>query len=1111
MKKLLLPFFSHFLSTTHSDGSFYQVAAFFKFVFYLMLILFGSLPAAAYMHNLKAVPPCEKRIMISLRDKHLKQHKLTGTVTNADGNALVGVTVEVEGTTQGVITDANGKFSLTVPDNATLQISYIGYQTQEIAVKGRTNLVIQMKSSASGLNEVVVVGYGTERKASVVGSISQVSGKKLKQTTGNVPDLREALIGQVPGLVGLTSSGEPGGILTGESSTNLFIRGQTTWNGGQPLILVDGVKRNMNNIDVNDVASISVLKDASATAVFGVEGANGVILITTKRGKPGKTILHFNYVTTGKMLSKQPDILDSYAALMTKDESIEREGVLNESSWNDYVPYPIVQRYRKPQTPENAIIYANVDWRKALYKDLGFSQKAVLTASGGSKVVQYFGSLAYLHDGDMFKRYDNGKGYDPNYNFDRFNFRSNVDIQLTQTTKLSLDLSGYYSLKSTNYNNEGSTSRADQWMWRATYGLAPDLFLPKYPDGRWGAYQEGGNNTVNPAAVIYNIGIRRTRATQLNSDFTVRQDLSFITKGLKARILFSSDNYIRSEGGIYDIQNSVRPAEARTNVPYIEYYPLKYQGPGQDSTEYTQLLPISDEEYDWVLQPWSLRSERISAANWATSIPVNRRLTYEAQLNYGRIFKHVHNVTAMAIFKRQQSAQGSEFRHYREDWAFRATYNYALRYFFEFNGAYNGSEQFGPGYRFHFFPSLAVGWYASNEKFFKIDWINKLKFRFSTGEVGNDDVSGGRWLYTTSYSYGSSSRLGTSTNASSPYTMYRVSVIGNPDIHWETARKNDFGLEFGMLQNLITLNFDYYTEDRTDILLSGSQRSIPPFFGASPPPANLGHVRAKGAELELGFDKQLNNDFSIWANVAVSHNQNKILFKDDPELEYNYLKAAGYPIGQLKSLVKTKIYQNWDQVYASVPSETNDQQKLPGYYDLIDFNADGEIKNSDDVIPDGYSQIPQNTGTLSVGGAYKGISLTVQFYGANNANRIINWSNFANYTDIVHGSGNFWSKQDPNGEPLPRWKTQAENIGDLYMYDASYLRLRTIDISYSFNNSPWLRDAGISSFRVFVNGNNLFFWSQLPDDRQSTYSGGSATQGSYPTLKQINIGVDLTF
>ncbi|GAA4300782.1 SusC/RagA family TonB-linked outer membrane protein [Compostibacter hankyongensis] len=1039
-------------------------------------------------------------------------HEIQGTVTDETGAPLPGVTVRVKGTSAGTVTDGDGKFTLKVPENATLIFTYLGMGVKEVTVGNKTNVNVILGKGAVQLGEVVAVGYGIQKKESMVGAVAQVTEQQLKRA-GNVPDLREALAAQVPGLVGLTSSGEPGGVLTGESATNLFIRGQTTWNGSQPLILVDGIKRDMNNIDVNDVASVSVLKDASATAVFGVEGANGVILITTKRGKVGKAQLHFDYVGTGKMLSRQPRTLDSYAALMAKDEMIEREGVINEASWNDYMPYDIITRYKKPQTDEYAVIYPNVDWKDAMYKDLGFSHKATLSAQGGSKTLQYFGSLAYLHEGDMFRRYDNGKGYSPDYNFDRFNFRSNIDIQLTRTTKLMVNLSGFYSQKNTNYNNEGSTSRADQWMWKATYGLAPDLFLPVYPDGRWGANQEGGNNTANPAAVVYNIGIRQTRTTQLNSDFTLEQDLGFITKGLNARVLFSSDNSLRSEGGIYDVTNHVRPGEASTNVEYVQIYPELYEGPDQDPSEYMVILPVSDEEYDWILRPWSVRQEAIASSNWSSYIPVFRQLTYQAQLNYARLFNNVHNVTAMGIFKREQYARGSMFKSYREDWAFRATYDYAARYLLEVNGAYNGSEQFGPGYRFHFFPSVALGWNISNEPFFKVDWMDRLKIRYSMGEVGNDDVGGGRWLYTTSFSYGGNARLGEATDASSPYTNYRTSVIGNPDIHWETALKKDLGVELGMFQNLISVNFDYFTEDRTDILLSGSSRSVPPFFGATPPSANLGHVKSKGYEIELGLNKALNADLSIWASLSLSHNQNKVIFKDDPPLEYDYLKAAGYPIGQQRSLVRTEIYQNWDDVYASVPTESNDAQKLPGYYDMIDLNADGMIKSSDDIIPDGYSEVPQNTGSVSVGAEYKGLSVMLQFYGVNNASRIIAFQNFQNYTDILYGDGNFWSKSNPGaGGVLPRWKTQANNIGDYYLYDASYLRLKTAEIAYTFDSkTSWLKRVGFSNLRLYLNGNDLFFWSDLPDDRETTYSGGSATQGAYPTVKRINLGIDLTF
>ncbi|MGV8136636.1 MAG: SusC/RagA family TonB-linked outer membrane protein [Mangrovibacterium sp.] len=1043
-------------------------------------------------------------------EKTVQPEKLnvSGTVVDIKGEPIPGATVLIKSTTIGTTTDFNGKFSLQIPpESQILQVSFVGFITQEIPINNKTNFHVILKDATVGVEEVVIVGYGTQKKESIVGAITQATNEQLKRS-GNVTDLKQALTGQLPGVTTITASGEPGGTSSGQSSTSVFIRGQNTWNGGQPLILVDGAERSMDNLDVSEVESISVLKDASATAVFGVKGANGVILITTKRGRQAKPKLSFSYNTTALMVSKLPQKLDSYEAIMLRNEMIEREVALNQTSWDDYIPYEIAVRYHLPQTPEYALLYPNVNWEKALFKQVAWTHRANLNVQGGTNFVKYFGALSYLYEGDMFKDYNNHKGYDPNYDFNRFNFRSNLDFKLTKTTNLKINLAGIYSQKNTNYAYNNSTSGTNPLAWAAVYRFPPDVMLPQYADGSWGQnYSLPPEQLQNPVALIYNTGIWERRTTALNADFALEQKLDFITEGLSFTATLFYDNSIQTVGGISD-GNNVRP---ESNLWGKIIYPDLYTGLDQDPSEYTSYTPVtSASAFDWVVSPWTIDQESVSST-YTNYLPISRRLMYQGQLNYIRRFKS-HNIGAMGLFKREEYALGSMFPTYREDWVFRTTYDYNSKYLFEFNGAYNGSEKFGPGYRFDFFPSLALGWYISNEKFFKIDWINRLKVRFSAGLVGDDAGTGARWLYQSQYSYGGQAHMSANPNQSSPYTWYKESVVGNPDIHWEKARKDNFGLEAGLFDNLISVNYDYFTEDRTDIMLAGSSRAIPSYFGATPPAANLGEVKSKGHEFELKFNKLTSYKFNYWASLAVTHTQNEIVNRNDPALQADYLKQAGYAIGQTRTQVSTGFYNNWDEVFASVPQETNDLLKLPGYYNILDFNGDGVITSNDDTVPYGYSEIPENTCNLSLGAGYKGFSIMLQFYGVNNVSRYVPLDNFYQYQNtLFEHVRDYWSEDNQDASSfLPRWKTEGEFIGSYYIYDGSYIRLKTAELAYDFSEKQ-LKKLGLSDLRLFVNGNNLFFWSDLPDDRESAWSGGAAAQGAYPTPKRINFGFELTF
>ena len=1057
----------------------------------------------------------------SLFAQQPQTREISGTVTDQKGTPLAGVTVMIKGSTIGLLTSADGKYSLSnVPQNATLVFSFIGMISQEVPVTNQTRIDLVLIEQTVALEEVVVVGYGAQKKQSIVGSISQTTNQKLQQT-GNVTNLAQALTGQLPGVITMTATGEPGGSgalstsagvnTAGNSGTQVFIRGRNTWNGGQPLILIDGIERDMYNLDVSEVENISILKDASATAVFGVKGANGVILITTKRGTSGKTKISLSYASTGQFVSKLPAKTGSYEAQQARNESILREVPLYEGSWAEYLPYEISRRYlpeNQAGHPDWSWIYPNVDWEKAMFKDMGISHRATLNVNGGTDVVKYFGSISYLNEGDMLRKWlPNEEDYKPSYGFQRFNFRSNLDFTLTKTTKLQVNLSGYLSTKDVNMAWTQYNIGTQGQMWAAAYRMPPDIYLPRYSDGRWGSYPLISHGTLdNPVAFAHNMGTNHYRGTQLNSDFALDQKLDFITEGLSARAQFYYDNVIYSRYYIYDYSNGMIIKSGQALSKYVDIW--SYTGdPNQPESEYIfnyPTLPTGTSQYDWVDPIPTMQNETILDGN------TERRMQYQFQLNYNRKFG-LHNVSALGAMKRQEYAMGSMFKNYREDWVFRVAYDYNAKYLFEVNGAYNGSEQFGPGYRFDFFPSLALGYVISNEKFFHVDWMNRLKFRYSIGMVGDDNVSGGRWLYADAYAYGGAARMDTQDRNLSPYTQYTQSSIGNPNIHWEKATKNNAGVEIGLLNDMFSFTYDYFTEDRTDILLAGSSRAVPSHFGGTVPPANLGHVKSSGHELEVKFDKRQGSGFHYWAAIAATHSNNEIIFKDDPELLYDYQKAAGHVINQTYYTIRANRYNSWDDIYASVPTETNDILKIPGFWNIIDFNADGIIK-SDDNVPTAYADIPQNTFNYTLGADYKGFSAMIQFYGVTNVSRAQGLSNFSNRLNVwFEYMRDYWSKDNQDGTSfMPKWRTSGGQTGDYWLFDASYLRLKTAEIAYTFPQT-WVKSVGLENLRIYLNGNNLYFWSRMLDDREGSFLGGSSSEGSYPTVKRVNLGVEVTF
>jgi TonB-linked SusC/RagA family outer membrane protein len=1001
-------------------------------------------------------------------------HPISGRILDDKGNPLIGASISEKGTTNATTSKADGAFTLNVSnENAVLVVSFVGFEEQTVPVKGLKTFLIRLAPLNRAMDNVIVVGYGKQTKQSVVGAITQTTGAVL-QRAGGVSNIGAALTGNVPGVITVQGTGLPGA-----EDPAIFIRGQGTWNGSQPLILVDGIERALSGVDVASVESISILKDASATAVFGVKGANGVVLITTKRGSDGKAAINLTANITTKVPSRLPQKYDAYDALSIRNQAIERELGLLPSSWADYTPYAIINKYRNPANAQEAQQYPNIDWQEESLKKSAMAYNTNLSIAGGSGFVKYYTALDLLHEGDIMKMRDNGKGYKPGFFYDRLNIRSNLDFKLTSSTTLAANLSALYG------NRQDSWSGFEYSWYQAIYGLAPDLFYPQYNDGSWGYYPLDPVSTNNSAQILANNGVRNTKTTQINTDFTLTQDLGMLIKNLSFKGTFALDNRFSSTGGIFDDGSAI--------VKYV--YP-------DGRVQYRNTA--GSNQFDYMVPLWSVRADAMN--NGATG----RQKIYQLQLNHSaRIGRH--SITAMGLFMRNENAAGSNFTTRREDWVFRTTYNFASRYFAEVNGAYNGSDQFGPDFRFDFFPSAAIGWTITNEKFMhRLPWISNLKLRGSYGLVGSDAVPSARGAYLNQWSYGSQVHLGDAGGNNSPYVWFRETVIGNPELRWETVEKTNVGLDFSLFSGLIEGGVDLFKDVRSDLFVPGNQRAVPAYFGGTPPAANLGKTEVKGYELELKLNKRFENGMRIWANTAWTHAKDRILDRDDPQLLDEYLKQAGYQIGQYRSQLSTGYYNTWDELYGSTRVNADDAQKLPGNFNLLDFNGDGAIDTYDNV-PYAYPERPQNTYTATVGFEYKRFSVMVQFYGVNNVTRNLTQTNFSAALNSVFKQGDYWTKDNPNAtSPLPRWKSRLYSYGDFYNYDGSYLRLKTAEIAYAVSPS-WLKKAGIKTLRVYANGNNLLFWSKMPDDREANIgSSNFAGQGAYPTVRRINLGFNLS-
>jgi TonB-linked SusC/RagA family outer membrane protein len=1021
-----------------------------------------------------------------------------GTVTDASDEPLIGASVVVKGQTSlGTVTDFDGNFTIKVPsESSVLVFSYVGMTTREVKVGNQRNIKVVLTEDTQ-LEEVVVVGFGQQKKASVVGAITQTTGDVLERAAG-ITDVGSALTGNLPGVVTSASQGVPG-----EEDPKIVIRGSSSWNNSEPLVLVDGIKRPMNSVDIQSVATVSVLKDASATAVYGVEGANGVILITTKRGAEGKAQISVTANAVMKIPSKLPDKYDSYDALVARNTAVEHELNVYSDSWAYVRSMDFISNYR-PANPTatdeygNMMYerYPNVDWQRALFKDYTMSYNANLNISGGTKFVKYFASVDFVSEGDLYKDFGNNRDYPTGYDFKRVNVRSNLDFNITKSTVLKINIAGSNGKQMTPWSNTVNNDWQISQQWAGVYNISPDVFRPKYADGSWG-YLPGSTNVSNAAVSIALGGTQYITTTRITTDFVLEQNLDFITKGLNLRGMVAWDNVFReSLRGINDLYHD-------PNYKWID--------PQTGAVNYKEAYEDYD-RFDYIMHDNSWKHANGQVDNWATQ----RNLNYQIQLNWARQFG-LHDISAMGVFGRREYATGSMIPSLREDWIFRATYGYAGRYHFEYNGAYNGTEKFSPDNRFAFFHSGAIGWTISEEKFMtwlrEKHYIDMLKFRVSYGEIGDDNV-GDRFLYMTQWAYGGQSTLDTTQGGgNNPYKWYREATVGNPNVQWETVKKLNFGLDYGILGGLFAGSIDIFRDKRTDILIGGSERAVPAYFGQVPPYTNKGEVKTHGYELELRFNKVLNNKMRIWANMNMTHAENEIIVKDDWPLLPAYRKEAGYAIDQVRTFLDKGMTQSYDDIYGTPKYDSNDDLKLPGDYYIADFNGDGVVDNVNDKVPYGYTGFPENTYNATLGFDWKGFSFMMQWYGVTNVTRDVSMISLSDVMVAnVYDQGTWWSDDHTGADVItPRFNATIGNnslyYGTQYLCDGSYIRLKNIELAYTFTQ-PWIRKVGLKNLKLYVSGNNLWLWTRMPDDRESNFGGNhTAGNGAYPTMKRINFGI----
>ena len=1024
--------------------------------------------------------------------------RVQGRVLDELGEGLIGAGVVIQGTTQGTVTDLDGNFVLSVPEGATLEISCVGYVTQQVQVTGQ-RLDVTMAPDSKLIDESVVIAYGQQNKVTITGAVTAVGGETLMKSP--VANVANALQGNLPGVSAVQPSGMPGA-----DEPVIRIRGVGSLNSAEPLVLVDGVERPFSQLDPNEIESISVLKDASATAVFGVRGANGVILVTTKRGEVGKASVTASASAAMQTIAKFIDFTDSYQYGQMWNYTAITDA-LPMSQWPgsvniaDYTPYAdngirfsqeVMEHFRTGDMPQT---FPSMDWIDYIMKDAAWQEQANVNVTGGTEKVRYFVSAGFLNQNSLFKTFSNNKN--ETFDYQRLNYRANLDIDVSKYSQLSITLGGRMQGRTTMGGGEG-------FLFRYLQGATPYAGAGIDEDGR---HIVSDPNIVGPfdrsaLSNYYNLGYVDESTNVLNFDLQYKLDLSFLTKGLDFKVK-----------GSYNSEYTARKNRQNgygTGVTYV-------------ATLVGGKEVLRKENVTWPI-PYS-------EAKWG-----NRNWYAEASLNYARRFGK-HNVGGLLLYNQSKTyypwdSDDSLYQSIPKGYVGlvgRVTYDYDTKYLLDFNIGYNGSENFAPGHRYGLFPSVSLGWIPSQEKWWEPvkNTISYLKFRASYGLVGNDSTNGARFLYLPGawqFYQGSmtvnpqdrGTNFGTSGNW---LQAVKELTAGNPNVTWETATKINLGVDAGFFNDKLHAYVDVFWEDRKDILVSNASTlsavtSLPSSY------VNEGRVKNHGVEVTLNWEQKIGDfRYSISPNFAFA--RNKVIEMLEVKPMYDYLSRTGLPVGQRFGYDLFEFYQpgteeRYKEVYGTeMPNQNIDLKYGDAVY--VDLNGDG-IVDQNDQKPLGYTDNPEITYSVNFNFQWKGLDFTMLWIGADHVSRQLNGyfrdqfgsTNTSALTQWV--ADNSWTEDNPDAI-LPRisFTNRVHNNRDsqAWVINSKYVRLKNVELGYTI--TPKKKDAFFNYIRVYASGNNLLTFADFKGNDPEAPGSGLDYGVRYPMTRLFNIGAQFNF